>query len=50
MPQSGHCGGEMTMDLWGMGSDGTNPHRLSTGSYGRPAWGTFQPQQPKPTD
>ena len=49
MPQDGHCGGEMTMDLWGMDTKGTNPHLLSKGSYGRPAWGTFQPQ-PKPSD
>jgi Tol biopolymer transport system component len=49
MPQSGHCGGEMTMDLWGMDTKGTNPHLLSNGSYGRPAWGTFQ-SPPKPSD
>lgn len=46
MPKSsvGHCGGEMPMDLWAMNADGSNPHRLSKGSYGRPSWGTFQPE------
>jgi Tol biopolymer transport system component len=57
MPQGGHgCGGETPMDLWVMNVDGSNPHRLSKGSYGPPSWGTFQPAplpstkpEPKPS-
>jgi Tol biopolymer transport system component len=44
MPEgSGGCGGEMSMDLWAMNADGSKPHRLSTGGYSQPSWGTFQP-------
>jgi Tol biopolymer transport system component len=55
MPKSavGGCGGEMPLDLWVMNADGSNPHRISKGSYSRPSWGTFQPaptpsSQPEP--
>ena len=50
MPQegSGHCGGEMPLDLWLMNADGSKPHLVSKGSYSRPSWGTFQPA-PKPS-
>jgi Tol biopolymer transport system component len=55
MPKSavGGCGGEMPLDLWLMNADGSNPHRVSKGSYSHPSWGTYQPQpqsssQPEP--
>ena len=43
------CGGDMEMDLWAMGADGSKPHRLSKGAYSHFAWGTFQPA-PQPSD
>ena len=38
----------MPLDLWLMNADGSKPHLVSKGSYGRPSWGTFQPA-PKPS-
>jgi TolB protein len=43
----GRCG-EMAMDLWAMGVDGSQPHRLTKAIFGKPTWGTFQPES-KPT-
>ena len=43
----GHCG-EMAMDLWAMGADGSAPHRLKKAIFGKASWGTFQSPAPKP--
>jgi Tol biopolymer transport system component len=45
----GASGDDANAGLWIVAADGGKPRLVATGIYGRPSWGTFQPQ-PKPRD